>query len=283
MSSFNPLDPNQTAQEGSFAAKLAARKAAKEGKDLNDETVVDVSSLTNEERTQLVKNNRIQQAAKDFSFAPPNQAQEALVIIFDDSGSMGGQKILDAHEGITEFMRECVPNETAIKIAPLNARALDYTCNLPKLALDVVSIRATGGTPLYSVTQANMELTGDIKPKRMILFSDGEPNGSGDWERDENWQSTGVFKHSDAHNMTVKLAQERGIVLDTCYIADAGYSETSKEYQVMKDLAERTGGIFIVFEKGKCSFKHGFKYLTKGNRMLLMDGSFKAALEQGRI
>lgn len=279
---FNPLDPEQTTspQQGSFAAKLAAKKAAKEGLNANDTSIVDVSSLTEEEKYQLARNNRIQQASKDFTFAAPELAQEALVIVFDDSGSMHGQKIKDAHEGITEFMRECVPNETAIKIAPLNAAPLPYTCNLPKLATEVVNIKDSGDTPLYEVTQANMVPEGKITPRRMILFSDGSPNDAGSWN---DWREETEFMHSGPHNLTVTMAQERGIILDTCLIADANYSKDDAEYQIMKDLAEKTGGIFIVFEKGKCSFKHGFKYLTRGNRLLLMDSSFKAALEEGKI
>lgn len=274
---FNPLDPNSiTPPEGSFAAKLAARKARAEGKDANDTSIVDVSTLSESERAQLVRNNNIQQAAKDFQFAAPNTAQERVVIVFDDSGSMSGQKIKDAHEGITEFMRECIPNETAVKIAPLNEVALPFTCNLPSLALAVTKIMDSGGTPLYKITREN--ITDPLKPTRMILFSDGEPNNGMTYNIE-----TQQNEFSDEHKQTIALAKSAGIPLDTCYIADAYYTKESNEYKIMKNLADETGGIFIVFEKGKCSFKHGFKYLTKGNRLLLMDASFKAALESGKV
>jgi Mg-chelatase subunit ChlD len=282
---FNPLDPKQTVQEGSFAAKLAARKAAAEGKDANDTSIVDVSSLTEDEKTQLVRNNNIRKAEEEFKFILPHLAKEAVVIVFDDSGSMDHQKIQDARDGVTEFMRECVPNETAVKIAPLNEVEISFSCNLPSLALQVVKIHASGGTPLYEVTQRNMYQDGEVKPTRMILFSDGSPNNPGSWEYPKGDYSSSErhYEFSIAHKKTIEMAIERGIALDTCLIADRGYSKKDVEYMVMEDLAAKTGGIFIVFEKGKCSFKHGFKYLTKGNRLLLMDSNFKNALESGQI
>jgi Mg-chelatase subunit ChlD len=278
---FNPLNPKQAAPAGSFAAKLAARQARAEGKD--DTSALDVADLSDAEKAQLTKNSAVQKASDDFKFVPVAQATERVCIIADDSSSMSSEgRIADAREGITEFMKECIPNETAVKIHPINAtpgesyyssnKILDYSTNLPAHADAISTLRASGSTPLYSAIQANLPSSmpvndeRTIKPNRMIVFSDGEPDG----------QFNGL-------DTTIALAKQDGVVIDTCLISSAGSRTESNEYQIMKRLAEGTGGIFIVFEKGKCSFKHGFKYLTKGKRLLLTDASFKAKLEAGQV
>jgi hypothetical protein len=286
---FNPLDPKKAAPAGSFAAKLAARDARAKGESTEDAIAsIDVSELSESERQQLTKNNNLQQAADNFKFATVEQATERVCIIADDSSSMnsgqdynrrtnavsGQSKIKDAAEGITEFMRECVPNETAVKIHPINAaseslysvnKILPYSCNLPSHAAAIATLAASGSTPLYDAIEANMTETA-VKPNRMIVFSDGEPDGG----------RMGL-------SAVIERAKSLGIVIDTCFIADANYSPESDQYRIMKEMAEQTGGIFIVFERGKCSFKHGFKYLSKGKRLLLMDSSFKSALESGQV
>ena len=90
--------------------------------------------------------------------------------------------------------------------------------------------------------------------------------------------------NSESYDEVVAAAKHRGVAIDTCFIFDGhGNPEDDRGYNTMKYLAEDTGGIFILFEKGKCDFKRGFKYLTKGNRLLLMDASFKSKLEAGQI
>ncbi|HEY1644828.1 MAG TPA: vWA domain-containing protein [Candidatus Saccharimonadales bacterium] len=270
---FNPLDPKTAAPSGSFAAKLAARDARAKGESTEEALAsVDVSELSDGERSQLIKNNNIQKAVDDFKFATVDQATERVCIVADDSSSMSGQKIADARAGITEFMRECVPNETAVKIHPINAdtmyaagnKILPYSCNLPQHAADVASLHASGSTPLYQAIEA--ELSEGVRPTRMIVFSDGEPDG-----------------YFNGLEQVIAKAKMAGIPLDTCFIANANYTKEQPAYVIMERLAVETGGIFIVFEKGKCSFKHGFKYLSKGKRLLLMDASFKSALESGRV
>lgn len=283
MSDFNPLDPKQTAHPDSFAARIAARKAMKEGVNANDALAnIDVSALSEAERYQLIRNNAIQQAEKDFKFNPAAVASEKITIVFDDSISMAYDKIDKAHKGVIKFMRDCVPNETAIKIQPLNAAALSFTCDLPALAARVKNIKAIGGTPLYATTQNAMLPDEDITPTRMILFSDGEPANAGHW-LGLNRDNPAEYIFSNEHIATIKIAKEKHIPLDTCLIADVHYKKTDSEYLIMKNLAEETGGIFIVFEEGKLSIEDGLKYLTKGSRLLLMDSNFKAALEEGKI
>ncbi len=274
---FNPLNPNQAAPAGSFAAKLAARQAKAAGQDTR---ALDVSELSPEEQAQLTKANELSKAAEDFTFLTPEKATEVLDIVFDNSGSMRGQLLEDAKNGVMEFMQACTPNETALRIVPINNDLYSmtkvdskFTCDLPMLAGTVLDkIHAEGGTPLYSTIQLGMyppvETEQTLKAKRMIVFSDGIPDGGEGPELDQ----------------TIQQAVANSVILDTCYIAPAGFNrEDSKPYRIMKRLAEETGGVFLVFEKGKCDFSKGFLYLTKGNRKLLMDNNFKMALEEGRV
>lgn len=262
--SFNPLAKSQ----GLFAAKVeAAERLRKEAN-----------------ATALTKMDQMAEAAKEFTFSIPELATEALGIVFDNSGSMAGQAIIDAREGTEELMKACTPNETAIKIIPLNNGNMSHTniqtrfsCDLPLLALDLPFIKAEGGTPLFEVIQANLEpdpLNPKVKLSRMIVFSDGEPNGSYTFE-------TGGCS---GYDQTIKTAKEKNVILDTVLIVDypSAATEDNRAYKIMKGLAEGTGGYFMVFERGK-SFVRGLKYLEKGKRKLLADPSFKKELEAGHV
>lgn len=259
-----------TPRKDSFAARVARAN------DVNANP--DTAELTDNEKTALRKASDIEKAAENFKFVPVEQAIEKVEIIFDNSGSMSGDKIVNAKEGVTEFMKSCKPNETAVRISPINDESLTMTTNLPVLADQLKNLHAKGGTPLYSTINRALNRR-EYRATRLIAFSDGEAD---EWARTtKNEYRNGM--ESEGHRQTVKAAKEAGIVIDTCYIANGeGWNEEQAE-QTMQRLAEDTGGIFLKFEKGKCDFRRGFKYLTKGNRLFLMDNNFKAKLEAGEI
>lgn len=283
-------------RKDSFAARVARAEGAAEG-------TIDVSELTQDEQAQLTKAAAIDKASQDFKFVPANSALERVEIVFDDSRSMGGEKISDAIAGVTEFMKSCIPNETAVRVTPLNAdrhsayagmgsQVIKFTCNLPSIADAVSKFRATGGTPLYAKLKqalSNDERRNDLKPSRIIAFSDGQADEGAAYSirpaylrPDDVWVS-----EPEIHREVVSLAREFHIPIDTCYIASerSSYAAESMDSaeQTMRRIAEETGGIFIKFEKGKSSFARGFKYLTKGNRLLLTDAAFKSKVEAGEI
>ena len=283
-------------RKDSFAARVARAKNA-------SDTTVDQTDLTPEERVSLAKASALENAANNFTFVKPESAIERVEIIFDDSGSMGGGKISDAIAGVTEFMKACIPNETAVRVTPLNARGwedssgyggsqvIKFTTNLPSIAGEVASFRATGGTPLYAKIKQALENDGrrhDLKPSRIIAFSDGQADeGSARKTRPTYWQD-GQEMEPAIHREVIALAKQFGIAIDTCYIASERsrnlYSDSSDPAEeTMQRIAEETGGIYIRFEQGKCDFSRGFKYLTKGNRLLLTDQAFKSKLEAGQI
>lgn len=273
---------DQAPRKDSFAAKVARSE--------NPDSAVDVSELSEAEQTQLKRASEIDKAAASFTFIDPVQALERVEIVFDNSGSMGGQAIKDAKEGVTEFMKACTPNETAIRITPLNSASYEnansnvikFTCNLPTIAAKLANFDAGGGTPLYAKLKSALtnEHRNDLTPSRIIAFSDGQA-GDGHARRVE--YGSEVETNSESHNKIVEESKARGIVIDTCYIWDGRGEKESPTYKTMKAIADDTGGVFILFEKGKCDFRRGFKYLTKGNRLLLMDSNFKTKLEAGQI
>jgi len=246
-------------RKDSFAARVARSE--------NPDSAVDVSELSQAEQTQLRKAAEIDKAAASFVFIRPELASERVEIIFDNSGSMAGEEIKNAKEGVTEFMKACQPNETAIRITPVDSesvQALKFTCDLPAIAVRVSEFRAAGGTPLYSklLNALGKGMRSDLYPSRIIAFSDGSA-GDGYARRakykyeytedryDSKLEST---EDSPSHIEMVKLAKERGVAIDTCYITSSGAREDDPAYITMKYIAEDTGGIFLVFEKGKCDF-----------------------------
>jgi len=218
----------------------------------------------------------------------PADAPSRTRIVFDNSGSMADSlnaqgkpstKMKEALKGCIEYLRNCTLNRDAVAIHMLNSYSSRYwedeesgisdlinnsdlTTDLLRLAsaLDNKNLVPTGSTPLYETIIAALEA--EPKLTRMVAFSDGEPN------------------NFNGEDRAVALATRFKVKIDTVYFGHAASNAAS----VMKRLAEATGGIFIVFDPIKgVNFATAFKYLTEGNRKLLMNAEFKAKLERGEI
>lgn len=218
----------------------------------------------------------------------PEDATDKLRIIFDNSGSMSGSKLLAAKDGVVEFLRNCTPNSTAVAVHLLNnseqdeydwagnkalITGLPLSISKSKMTADIIllaseitepSIHACGGTPLYETI--DIALTNAFpKATRLIAFSDGAPQYNSE-------------KESILH-----AAKSAGIPIDTVFICSPG--EQSWEYTSaiaeMKYIAEMTGGIFLDLSKG--DIKSGLKYLAPAKRLMLADSSFKAQVERGEV
>lgn len=218
----------------------------------------------------------------------PEDCAERMRIIFDDSGSMMGDKIVNAKAGVVEYLRSSTLGSTAVAIHLLNGKSYerwdydldDSSSKLPAIIADATissdlilvasavaddSLRATGGTPLEKVILEALRDT--PRATRLIAFSDGQPDSKSSTEQ------------------IIKLAKEYGIPIDTVYLDDEnesiwGRSSSATAISYMQNLAEATGGIFLHFKKGT-SFRDGFKYLSAGKRLMLMDKSFKEKVERG--
>lgn len=196
-------------------------------------------------------------------------AKDRIAIIFDDSGSMRGQQLQDAKDGVIEFMRNCIPKQTACAIYPLNQETIRATTDLPLLSVAVTSLGDTGSTPLFETLKR--ALTSTDKFTRYIVFSDGEPNYND------------KINHKD---VCLELAKTAKVPVDTVLLATESNEEALKaydEYKTLKEIADVTGGIFLVFRRGQVNFKTAFKYLAPSLRLMLTNETNKRALEAGKL
>lgn len=201
----------------------------------------------------------------------PKDATHRIGIVFDDSGSMGGTKISDAHAGTEEFLRSCNPKDTAVTVHPMNTPNRCYghnnhakiplTTQMYAAAISIKTFDAIGGTPLFASLKEMLE---EEPLTRAIVFSDGEP----DWQDEQLMECT------------IRLAIEKKNPVDTVFI---GNKNDTHAIEIMKTIAERTGGIFMIFEPGKANFRTAFKYLSPGYRAMLADKSFVEKLQEGKI
>lgn len=209
--------------------------------------------------------------SQEIKYSKPEDCSERIRIIFDDSGSMAGPKITDAIEGCVEFMRNCVLNQTAVSIHPMNKVADQQleplTTNLPALSVAVKAlvgpegdILVSGSTPLFETFDRAQKM--NPKASRYVIFSDGQPN------------------NTEKKEQCLTQAIEEKTPVDTVFICigDSDYGAT-----LLKEIADRTGGYFLKFDRNKVNFKSAFKYLAPTLRLQLHDGNVRKALEEGRL
>lgn len=237
--------------------------------------LVDKAKEEAEEQAKLALAKRTEDK-KDEKWAIPEAMLERLRVIFDDSGSMGstqsGTKLDDAKEGTVELLKNCVPNQTAVAIHPMEYRFTDLTkltTNLPALSILVRGIPSGGGTPLFE-TLRHAQLA-EPKATRYIVFSDGCPN------------HYDINNHKDE---TIQRAIEEKTPVDTVLITqemDEQLLKESHEYKLLQEVAEKTGGFFLVFDRSKMDFKKAFKYLSPKLRLMLMNEQVRKDLEEGKL
>ena len=183
--------------------------------------------------------------------------KDRLGIIFDDSGSMHGSKIREAKDGVIEFLKSCVPNQTAVALYPMNNTCYTLETNLPYLAGKTLEIEAAGSTPLVETAIKMLNVNPTLT--RGIVFSDGQPD------------------RSDT-TILVSMCKERKLSIDTVYIG----ADYDSAIGFMRRLAEDTGGTFIHLKPG-VSMRSTFKYLAPVYRGMLADKSFVENLQNGRV
>ena len=215
-------------------------------------------------------------------YISPDKCPDRNRIVFDDSGSMSGQ-ITNAKKGVVEFLRNSIPNHTAVAVHFMNTRewSTALRSDLPLLGKDIEEASlVSGSTPFFNTMKRALE----AKPvlTRLIAFTDGAP---GDTlraeESDELQMFSADFPYKESANVIIKISKAIGgdkpIPIDTVYFGS--YNE--RPMNLLKYLADSTGGFFLHFDPTKVNFKTAFKYLTSGLRLQLTSGSFRAALERG--
>lgn len=228
-----------------------------------------VSSLMQQQREQQKEQQALlkPENQKPIEFKKPEEVKDKIRIIFDNSASMYNQKIKDARNGTIEFMRNCVFNETACAIHVMNpyndiGNLTALTTNLPALSILVEKIYESGSTPLAETLRS--ALLAEPIASRFVVFSDGEPNSS-------------YIKLKDN---IIETAKELKIPIDTVLI---GSSSDESAYELLKELADKTGGYFLVFDSSKVDFSKAFKYLAPKLRGQLSSSKVRLALQAGEL
>jgi hypothetical protein len=218
-------------------------------------------------------------------YIPPGECPDRNRIVFDDSGSMG-YYIEDAKRGVVEYLRNCIPNQTAVAVHFMNTKSwsTNLRSNLLELAADIQEMNIhSGGTPFFNTCKQALEAKPTLT--RLIAFTDGAPT---DVLKPEDGESAPLSMYSSRDNWTssadiiIKIAKAtgNGIPIDTVYFG-TGTDYNKQEMNLLRYLSAQTGGYFLHFDPAKVNFAQAFKYLAPVNRLMLASASFRADVESG--
>ncbi|HEY0170733.1 MAG TPA: VWA domain-containing protein [Pyrinomonadaceae bacterium] len=119
---------------------------------------------------------------QEISFFSDEDAPVSLGVVFDVSGSMGGDKIMRAREALSKFVDTSHSRDEYFLIG-FNSRAqllLDHTRDSDALMQKLTFIQTRGQTALYDATYLGVERVtrGAHKKRAVLLISDGQDNSS---------------------------------------------------------------------------------------------------------
>jgi len=209
-------------------------------------------------------------------WSSPAEAKDRIRILFDDSGSMSSQ-IAAAKEGVTEFFRNCIPNQTAVAVHMLCMRSEKLEALNSNLIEAAAVLKDTparlGNTPLFRTFRE--AASAEPIATRFVLFTDGEP----DHEEPYNWQEPEqILCNKDADKLIAR-AKELSAPVDTVFYGPEQYHEDN--IKLLKYIADGTGGYFLHFDPKKVNFRTAFKYLAPVNRFMLASESVRKEIESG--
>lgn len=119
---------------------------------------------------------------QEISFFSDEDAPVSLGVIFDVSGSMGGEKISRAREALSRFIDTSHTSDEYFLVG-FNNRAqllLDKTRDSDSLLNKLTFVQTKGQTALYDATYLGVEKVtrGTHKKRAVLLISDGQDNSS---------------------------------------------------------------------------------------------------------
>jgi Ca-activated chloride channel family protein len=119
---------------------------------------------------------------QEISFFSDEDAPVSLGIVFDVSGSMGGDKINRAREALSKFIDTSHARDEYFLIG-FNSRAqllLNHTRDSDALMQKLTFVQTRGQTALYDATYLGVERVtrGAHKKRAVLLISDGQDNSS---------------------------------------------------------------------------------------------------------
>lgn len=215
-----------------------------------------------------------------MKYVKPSETKDRTRIVFDDSGSMTSQ-IHNVKEGVIEYMRNCIPNQTAVSVHFLCTRSeeastLENLCtDLPSTGLVLKGIHLNlGGTPLFETMNKVVEM--DLTT-RMVAFTDGSPTDD-ILPASELATGWGHERHLKNADIIIAKAKAKGIPIDTVFFGSANYADA---IALLKYFAEQTEGYFLHFDPAKVQFSKAFKYLAPVNRKMLASASVRREIESG--
>ncbi len=136
-----------------------------------------VSALTKEAFT-VTDNNKEQ----EITFFSDSDAPVSVGIIFDVSGSMGGEKINKARTALERFVASSHPSDEYFLIA-FNKRAellMDRTRNAEAVLQKLQLVKPASNTALYDAVYLGLERVtrGTHQKRALLIISDGQDNAS---------------------------------------------------------------------------------------------------------
>ncbi|MBV9927067.1 MAG: VWA domain-containing protein [Acidobacteria bacterium] len=119
---------------------------------------------------------------QEIAFFSDEDAPVSLGIVFDVSGSMGGDKIMRAREALSKFVDTSHARDEYFLIG-FNTRAqllLNHTRDSDALLQKLTFVQTHGQTALYDATYLGVERVtrGAHKKRAVLLISDGQDNSS---------------------------------------------------------------------------------------------------------
>jgi Mg-chelatase subunit ChlD len=204
---------------------------------------------------------RINKARAGDTVASATKANR-IALVTDNSGSMAGKAIGQLKEACASFIDNCDFADTSVSVHTFG-RGDDNEINLPLtdsstiLKTTISRFSACSDTPMRWVLE---DVVRSISTTRVVLVSDGHPS---DFSIDD-------CKPTPPSWLTPYI--EMGIPIDCVHITDGGGED------VMKYLAEKTGGVFVAF-RNIDTFVKKFKYLTPRYRALLAGPNVAGLLE----
>lgn len=205
-------------------------------------------------------------AVAKITYKTPEECADRIGVIFDDSSSMDWT-LENAKTGVVELLRNCIPNSTAVGVVFMNNTNLDIPLNADLIGvaekLKAASLH-TRHTPLFSTLRKALS---NKSYTRIVLFTDGEPTDAG------------VVSWVSEASMIIS-ASESKIPIDCVFF---GSEAAERPIQLLKYIAEKTGGFFMRFDPTQKTIWRQLKYLAPVNRLALSDGNFRSKVERGEI
>ena len=195
-------------------------------------------------------------STEDAAGIGPETRTNRLALMLDCSGSMGGERmdsLKKATEGFLQSLQLGPSGDTSISCTTfphLGPACYPLTTDFGRAMTACWQLDTLGCTPMHDALASVIEkqpLT------RGILMSDGRP---------------------DSEPMALAEAEKfknAEVPIDCVHI-----SESTSGEEVLRQIAELTGGLFIKFTD-VASFAKNFKYLSPGLRPLMLSGEIGAA------